>query len=171
VHDPSERALGRFYFEKEPGRGSVATFCEAVGTATKVRLSKRKGLLSTFEVTRRTKETIIRLVSGIERAPMRKSLAEKNSTRAMLLIAAAWRILDWPSTAIAQHLADRQNGTVPASTAAPSIIVTDGELKATIFAYRDGNLIMQYKYYWWRDACYLTYEPTNSAPVPPAACY
>jgi hypothetical protein len=103
---------------------------------------------------------------------MRKSSAKKNSTRTLLLVAAGWSILGWPSTpAIAQRLADRQNATVAASAAAPSIIATDGALKATIFAYRDGNLIMQYKYYLWRDACYLTYEPSNFAPVPPAACY
>jgi hypothetical protein len=106
------------------------------------------------------------------RLQMRKSSAKKNSARAMLLVAAGWSILGWTSaSAIAQHLADRQNSTVPTSTAPPSIIATDGELKATIFAYRDSNLTMQYKYYWWRDACYLTYEPTNFAPVSPAACY
>jgi hypothetical protein len=66
---------------------------------------------------------------------MRKSSAKKNSRRAVLLVAAGWNILGWTSTsAIAQHLADRQNGAVPTSTAAPSIIATDGEPKATIFA-------------------------------------
>jgi hypothetical protein len=46
----------------------------------------------------------------------------------------------------------------------------EGVRKAIIFTYRDNNLIQQYKYYWWNDGCYLTYEPNNNASVPPPAC-
>jgi hypothetical protein len=58
----------------------------------------------------------------------------------------------------------------PAGTAAPSPISTEGELKATVFAFRDGNLVAQYKYYWWHNGCYLSYAPANFVPAPPAAC-
>jgi hypothetical protein len=80
-------------------------------------------------------------------------------------------IIVWlPTTAMAQRIADRQQNTGPSSATAPSIITTDGERKAIVFVYLDGNLVQQYKYYLWRDDCYLTYEPNNFAPVPPAAC-
>jgi len=72
---------------------------------------------------------------------------EPSSARAMLFVAAVF-IFNWPSpSAIAQQMADRQQGAAPASPAAPSIITTEGELKATVFTYRDGNLVTRYKYF------------------------
>jgi hypothetical protein len=86
----------------------------------------------------------------------------------MLPVAIASIIAWLPSTAMAQRVADRQQNT--GSATSPSIITTDGVRKAIIFVYLDGNLVQQYKYYLWRDDCYLTYEPNNFAPAPPAAC-
>jgi hypothetical protein len=50
-------------------------------------------------------------------------------------------------------------------------MTTEGVRKAIVFTYRDGNLVQQYKYYWWNEGCYLTYEPNNSGPVPLPACH
>jgi hypothetical protein len=94
----------------------------------------------------------------------------RKSIWAMLPVALVWIIAWLPSVAIAQRMADRQQDTARSSATAPSIMTTEGVRKAIIFIYLDGNLVAQYKYYWWREGCYLTYEPNGSAPVPPAAC-
>jgi hypothetical protein len=106
----------------------------------------------------------------IKAVPMRKPSALRTAVRAVLALASA-SIFAWPPTAaMAQKMADRQQGAPPSSTTAPSIMTKEGARKAIIFTYRDNNLIQQYKYYWWNDGCYLTYEPNNNAPVPPPAC-
>ena len=48
---------------------------------------------------------------------------------------------------------------------------TEGELIETVFTYRDGNLVMRYKYYWWRDGRYLTHEENIFALAPTVACH
>jgi hypothetical protein len=100
-----------------------------------------------------------------------KLSATRKLAHAAFLVAVAL-ILTWFSlSARAQQPAARQSaGTAPASAAAPSPISTEGELKATVFTFRDGNLVAQYKYYWWRNGCYLNYAPATFAPAPPAAC-
>jgi hypothetical protein len=106
----------------------------------------------------------------IQGVPMREPSALRKASR-VVLAAASVSILVWlPTAAMAQRVADRQQDTVPSSTTASSIMTKEGVRKAIIFTYRDGNLIQQYKYYLWHDACYLTYEPNNSAAVPPPAC-
>jgi hypothetical protein len=101
---------------------------------------------------------------------MHKLSALRTAIRVVLALASA-SILAWlPSVATAQVMADRQQGAPPSSTTAPSIMTKEGVRKAIIFTYRDNNLIQQYKYYWWNDGCYLTYEPNNNASVPPPAC-
>lgn len=98
---------------------------------------------------------------------MRKPSAKSVWT---MLPVAMVSIIAWlPTTAMAQRVADRQQGT-GLSSATTSIITTDGVRRAIVFVYLDGNLVQQYKYYLWRDDCYLTYEPNNFAPAPPAAC-
>jgi len=95
---------------------------------------------SALEATNGTKETSNKR-GGHPRASNAQAVSEEKFERAMLL-AAAVLILAWPSTSvIAQHVAAKQESTVPASAAAPSIIITEGELKATVFTYRDDNLI------------------------------
>ncbi|MFY9840352.1 MAG: hypothetical protein WAK55_28560 [Xanthobacteraceae bacterium] len=101
---------------------------------------------------------------------MPKPSALRKAIRAVLVLASVWILALLPTAAMAQHMADRQQDTTPSSTTASSIMTKEGVRKAIIFTYRDGNLIQQYKYYLWHDACYLTYEPNNSAPVPPPAC-
>jgi hypothetical protein len=106
----------------------------------------------------------------IQGDPMRKPSALRKSIRAILPVAGVF-ILAWlPPAAIAQRVADRQQGNAPSSATASSIMTTEGVRKAIVFTYRDNNLIQQYKYYWWREGCYLTYEPNNAALVPPPAC-
>jgi hypothetical protein len=100
---------------------------------------------------------------------MREPSTLRNAMRAMLPVAIVLVLASLPFAAIAQRIADRQ-GTSSTPAAAPSIITTEGSLKATIFTYRDGNLVNRYKYYVWHDGCYLTYEPIGFAPAPPAAC-
>jgi hypothetical protein len=109
-------------------------------------------------------------LAGIQGTPVRKLSPMRKLTHAMLFIALV-SIFDGASlSAIAQQPANRQPAAAaPAGGAAPSAISTQGELKATVFLFWDGNLIAQYKYYWWHDGCYLSYEPTNFAAVPPAA--
>ena len=100
---------------------------------------------------------------------MLKPLAIRKSMRAGLFIALA--IFAWsPLSAIAQRPTRQPAGAAPAGAAVSSPISTEGELKATVFNFRDGNLVVRYKYYWWRDGRYLSYSPANFAPVPPAAC-
>jgi hypothetical protein len=102
---------------------------------------------------------------------MRKSSALRKSIRAMLPVASVLILAGLPPAAIAQRIADRQQGSVPSSATTPSIMTTEGVRKAIVFTYRDGNLVQQYKYYWWNEGCYLTYEPNNSGPVPLPACH
>ena len=101
---------------------------------------------------------------------MLKLSATRKSMRVGLFVALA-SIFAWsPLSAIAQQPARQPAGAAPAGAAVSSPIGTEGELEATVFTFRDGNLVVQYKYYWWRNGCYLSYSPANFAPVPPAAC-
>lgn len=102
---------------------------------------------------------------------MLKLSAMRKLTQAAFVIAAALIFAWFTHAARAQQPAARQPpGTAAAGAAAPSPIGAEAELKATVFAFRECNLVAQYKYYWWRDGCYLSYAPGNFTPVPPAAC-
>jgi hypothetical protein len=63
---------------------------------------------------------------------------------------------------MAQQPKDQQSGTraptgaVDAATAAA--IATEGELKATIRTFQSENPSAVYRYYWWRDGCYVRYQ-------------
>lgn len=101
---------------------------------------------------------------------MRNPSALRKSIRGMLPVAIVSVLASLPSAATAQQMADRLQDTAPSSAKAPPVVSTEGARRAIIFTYLDGNLIQQYKYYWWHDGCYLTYETNNFAPVPPSAC-
>ena len=106
---------------------------------------------------------------------MHKLSATRKSTRAIHLVALV-SILAWLSvSALAQQPANRPPvGRAPAgaliagTTGAAS--EAEGQLKATILRFRDGNLVAEYHYYWLRGSCFIRDETGHYEPVPPDAC-
>jgi hypothetical protein len=55
--------------------------------------------------------------------------------------------------------------------AAGATIAAEGELKATVRTYQSGNPSAVYRYYWWRDSCYVRYQSDNYELVSPEYCH
>jgi len=76
---------------------------------------------------------------------------------------------------MAQRPADQQSavpapkGAVDGATAAA--IAAEGELKATIRTFQGDNRSTVYRYYWWRDNCYVRYQSGDYEAVPSDYCH
>ena len=57
------------------------------------------------------------------------------------------------------------------SGAAGETIAVEGELKATVRTFQGSNPSAVYRYYWWREGCYVRYPTDNYEFVSPEYCH
>ena len=107
--------------------------------------------------------------------PMPKRSALRKATPAILFAALVSVLASPPRSSMAQRPADQQfavaapKGAVDGATAAA--IAAEGELKATIRTFQGDNRSAVYRYYWWRDNCYVRYQSGDYEAVPSDYCH
>jgi hypothetical protein len=95
-----------------------------------------------------------------------QSISHEDTTRAILFVALVSIFVSPSLSSMAQQPADQQS-TVRAPEggliggAAGAAIATEGELKATIRTFQGDNPSAVYRYYWWRDSCYVRFQSDN----------
>jgi hypothetical protein len=115
-------------------------------------------------------------LQGIKKMPMWKLSATTKATRAILFAALASLFASPPLSSMAEQSAGQQSTvSTPAGAliggAAGATIAAEGELKATVRTYQSGNPSAVYRYYWWRDSCYVRYQSDNYELVSPEYCH
>lgn len=108
--------------------------------------------------------------------PMWKLSATPKATRAILFAALVSLFASSPLSSMAEQSAGQQSTVAaPAGAliggAAGATIAAEGELKATVRTYQSGNPSAVYRYYWWRDSCYVRYQSDNYELVSPEYCH
>jgi hypothetical protein len=114
--------------------------------------------------------------AGHQKMPMLKPSATTKAPRAVLFAALAWLFASPPLSSIAEQSGGQQSTVAaPAGAliggAAGASIAAEGELKATVRTYQSGNPSAVYRYYWWRDSCYVRYQSDNYELVSPEYCH
>jgi hypothetical protein len=74
----------------------------------------------------------------------------------------------------AQQPANKQSpgpASPPISAATGETIAAEGELRETIRTYQSGNPSAVYRYYWWRDGCYVRDGSNNYQSAPSESCH
>ncbi|MGC1233521.1 MAG: hypothetical protein WA838_02460 [Xanthobacteraceae bacterium] len=99
--------------------------------------------------------------AGHQKMPMWKLSATTKATRAILFATLASLFANPPLSSMAEQSAGQQS-----TVAAPA-----GALKATVRTYQSGNPSAVYRYYWWRDSCYVRYQSDNYELVSPEYCH
>ena len=82
----------------------------------------------------------------------------------MVFAASALVFAGPPAVSMAEQLADQQSDSrAPASAiideATAAAITAEGELTATVRTFHGDSPSAVYRYYWWRDGCYVRYQP------------
>lgn len=81
-----------------------------------------------------------------------------------------------PLLSMAEQPAGQQShasgpASVMISGAAGETIAVEGELKATVRTFQGSNPSAVYRYYWWREGCYVRYPTDNYELVSPEYCH
>jgi hypothetical protein len=106
--------------------------------------------------------------------PMPKLLAARKAARATLFAALVSIFAGPPLSSMAQQPADQRSAVPPPKAvdeASAAAIAAEGELKSTIRTFQGDNRSAVYRYYWWRDNCYVRYQSGNYELVPSDYCH
>ena len=106
--------------------------------------------------------------------PMQNLSATGKTARAILFAAAGFIVASSSLSAMAQPADQRSNVSPPASTvdsATAAAIAAEGELKSTIRTFQGDNPSAVYRYYWWRDGCYMRDQTGNYQVVTSDYCH
>ncbi|HEV3161949.1 MAG TPA: hypothetical protein VGZ89_18475 [Xanthobacteraceae bacterium] len=112
--------------------------------------------------------------AGHQKMPMWKLSATTKATPAILFATLVSLFANPPLSSMAEQPAGQQSTVAaPAGAliggAAGATIAAEGELKATVRTYQSGNPSAVYRYYWWRDSCYVRYQSDEL--VSPEYCH
>lgn len=107
--------------------------------------------------------------------PMQKPSATRTVSRAILFAASGSIFASSSLSSLAQP-ADQQSKTGPPAravvdAATAAAIAAEGELKSTIRTFQGDNPSAVYRYYWWRDGCYLRDQTGNYQVVTSDYCH
>jgi hypothetical protein len=117
----------------------------------------------------------LRRFAGHQKMPMWKLSATTKATRDTFR-GVGIAFASPPLSSMAEQSAGQQSTvSAPAGAliggAAGATIAAEGELKATVRTYQSGNPSAVYRYYWWRDSCYVRYQSDNYELVSPEYCH
>jgi hypothetical protein len=100
--------------------------------------------------------------------------ARRTATRAIGFAAALAFFADPSLPSLAQQPAGKSGSGAPAivvDDASAAAIAAEGELKATIRTFQGDNPSAVFRYYWWRDSCYVRYQSGKYEPVSSDYCH
>jgi hypothetical protein len=107
--------------------------------------------------------------------PMPDLSATKKAARAIRLAASVSIFAGLSPSLMAQQPSGSQGVRAPAATtidaATAAAIAAEGELKATIRTFQGDNPSAVYRYYWWRDSCYVRYQSGDYQSVSSDYCH
>jgi len=106
---------------------------------------------------------------------MQKLPATRKVTRGVRLAAAGYIFASSSLSSIAQPADQQPKGGPPArpviDSATAAAITAEGELKSTIRTFQGDNPSAVYRYYWWRDGCYMRDQTGNYQAVTSDYCH
>jgi hypothetical protein len=109
--------------------------------------------------------------AGHQKMPMWKLSATTKATRAILFATLASLFANPPLSSMAEQSAGQQSTVAAPAGALIGGAAAEGELKATVRTYQSGNPSAVYRYYWWRDSCYVRSQSDNYELVSPEYCH
>jgi hypothetical protein len=117
--------------------------------------------------------TLSVVLQGIKKMPVWRLSATTKFTRAILFAALVSLFASSPLSSMAEQSQSTVStpAGAPIGGAAGATIAAEGELKATVRTYQSGNPSAVYRYYWWRDNCYVRFQSDNYELVSPEYCH